>query len=342
MARYFLFWCAGTGFGVVLFAVGLLLTRKKANRAQDWALSMFLVCCLLNLSHPLIIPSNELVEPLEFLMAPLFVAYIATLMRGTFPTKREILLHGIPVMALAGLSLVPAMSVVAWSALLVQMLVYLIPVSGKIHRYALKLREEVSNLEGVEPEWIRWLLAAFLCLYLFFAAVLALRLHATSAFPFRNLLVPALTVFVIALSFRGLLQKSPPRGIINPVPTRERAVVTEKETSRIQGLLDKALKEEKLYLDPELSLSDLADHLDIPRNTLSWVINQVPGRNFYDLIGECRVRDVQSRMADPRQRDQKILSLALDAGFASKPTFNVVFKKVTGMTPSEYRSKIPV
>jgi len=318
MERQWLFWCAGTGFGVVAFAVGLLLTRTGKNRERNLTLSLFLVCCLLNLSHPLIIQSDDLVEPLEFLMAPLFAAYIRTMLCGTFPTKREAFIHGIPFIVLATLSLMPEMAVLSWGTLLVQMMIYLVPVSRKIHRYARKLREEVSNL-GI---------------------VLALKLHMTPFSPVRNLIVPALTIFVIALSFRGLLQKTPPEAIVNPSLTKERPVVTEREAERIRMLLDRALSEEKLYLDPELSLSDLANHIDVPRNTLSWVINRVPGRNFYDLIGECRIREVQAKMADPGQIGQKILSLALDAGFASKPTFNVVFKKVTGMTPSEFRSKI--
>ncbi|HAP42829.1 MAG: hypothetical protein A2087_10915 [Spirochaetes bacterium GWD1_61_31] len=340
MERQWLFWCAGTGFGVVAFAVGLLLTRTGKNRERNLTLSLFLVCCLLNLSHPLIIQSDDLVEPLEFLMAPLFAAYIRTMLCGTFPTKREAFIHGIPFIVLATLSLMPEMAVLSWGTLLVQMMIYLVPVSRKIHRYARKLREEVSNLDGVDPNWLRWLLVAFLCLYLFFGIVLALKLHMTPFSPVRNLIVPALTIFVIALSFRGLLQKTPPEAIVNPSLTKERPVVTEREAERIRMLLDRALSEEKLYLDPELSLSDLANHIDVPRNTLSWVINRVPGRNFYDLIGECRIREVQAKMADPGQIGQKILSLALDAGFASKPTFNVVFKKVTGMTPSEFRSKI--
>ena len=63
-------------------------------------------------------------------------------------------------------------------------------------------------------------------------------------------------------------------------------------------------------------------------------------QSFYDFVNGYRVRYVQRRIESEDARNLKLLSLALDAGFASKSTFNDVFKKQTGRTPSDYRRSV--
>ena len=99
------------------------------------------------------------------------------------------------------------------------------------------------------------------------------------------------------------------------------------------------METDRLYLDPELSLSGLVDRLGATRNQVSYVINRHLGKNFYDFVNEYRVRDVVRRMNEGAAEDLKITALAFDAGFNSKPAFNAVFKRHTGLTPSEYRSR---
>ncbi len=65
-------------------------------------------------------------------------------------------------------------------------------------------------------------------------------------------------------------------------------------------------------------------------------------RLFYDFLNSYRVREVQRRIAAGDARALKILSPALDAGFASKSTFNQVFKKHTNQTPSDFRQALGV
>ena len=99
------------------------------------------------------------------------------------------------------------------------------------------------------------------------------------------------------------------------------------------------METDKLYLDPDLDLSVLAARVGAARNQISYVINQTFGRNFYDYVNEYRVREVLRLMDDSARARDKMLTLAFDAGFNSKPTFNAVFKKITGRTPSDFRLK---
>jgi AraC-like DNA-binding protein len=73
---------------------------------------------------------------------------------------------------------------------------------------------------------------------------------------------------------------------------------------------------------------------------LSEVLNSRIGQTFYDFVNAYRVREVQRRIQAGEARALKILALALDAGFASKSTYNQAFKKHTSQTPSDFRQAV--
>ena len=72
---------------------------------------------------------------------------------------------------------------------------------------------------------------------------------------------------------------------------------------------------------------------------ISNAINQELGKNFFQLINEYRVEEVKERLKDSDNDHLKILSLAFEAGFNSKASFNRVFKSFTGQTPKDYKSE---
>jgi AraC-like DNA-binding protein len=77
--------------------------------------------------------------------------------------------------------------------------------------------------------------------------------------------------------------------------------------------------------------------MGISTRSLSALINGHFGQNFYDFVNSYRIRDAQRQLNDPRQESKTIQRIFEDAGFSSKSTFNTFFKRVTGITPSEYR-----
>ncbi len=94
--------------------------------------------------------------------------------------------------------------------------------------------------------------------------------------------------------------------------------------------------EQCLYQDPELSLSQLAKALNTNPSFLSRIINQGFGMNFNDYINQQRVAEVVARLEKGDQAQFTIMSMAYDAGFNSKATFNRAFRKFTGKNPSDY------
>lgn len=102
--------------------------------------------------------------------------------------------------------------------------------------------------------------------------------------------------------------------------------------------LNLLMETEKVYLNSELGLSQLADKIDVSTNHLSMLLNDYIGKNFYDYINHYRVEEVKRRLQDPNYQRQTLSSIGGDCGFNSKSAFNRIFKNLTGKTPSEYQN----
>jgi AraC-like DNA-binding protein len=123
----------------------------------------------------------------------------------------------------------------------------------------------------------------------------------------------------------------------DPAPRYERSGLTERQAKRLEEALVALMDHEQPWRDSELTLADLAARLSTTPHRLSEVLNAQLGQSFYDFVNGYRVREVQRRIAAGDAERVTMLALALDAGFASKSTFNLVFKKQTGQTPSDFR-----
>lgn len=115
-----------------------------------------------------------------------------------------------------------------------------------------------------------------------------------------------------------------------------KSTLNEDTALRIYNDLNKIMLTEKLYQNAELKLDDLAEALNVLPNHLSQVINSIENKNFYDYVNQLRIDDFIKMISLPENQKFTLLSLAFECGFNSKTSFNRNFKKVTGLTPSEY------
>ena len=111
------------------------------------------------------------------------------------------------------------------------------------------------------------------------------------------------------------------------------------EMDRIVAELESNMKQSKPYLDPQMTIDQLAQTLGCSRHHLSQAINDQLNQSFYDYINQHRVAEAKILLTDPTKSSLKIAAIAYDSGFNSISTFNDVFKKIAGLTPSQFRKQ---
>lgn len=105
----------------------------------------------------------------------------------------------------------------------------------------------------------------------------------------------------------------------------------------LRGRLEEAMAA-KFYRTPGLTIAGLADHLETPEHRLRALINRGLGqRNFSTYLNRHRIAEAKDILADRAQVDLPVLSIAMDLGYNSLPTFNRAFRSETGTTPTEFR-----
>lgn len=119
----------------------------------------------------------------------------------------------------------------------------------------------------------------------------------------------------------------------------ERSSLTRQQAEKYAQSLQEWMNTEKPFLTRDLTILDVSRALDIPQHHLTETMNEYLGKNFYTLVNEYRVEEVKARLLDPKYAHLTVLAIAHDAGFNSKSSFNMTFKKMVGVTPSDFRKE---
>jgi AraC-like DNA-binding protein len=127
--------------------------------------------------------------------------------------------------------------------------------------------------------------------------------------------------------------------ILKQTPKYANSNLSEEDEVEICSRLDKIMATEKLYLQPGLGMMQVAEALHCTRHHLSQVINNKLQLTFNDYINNLRLQQAKQLLLDDKKSGLKIAAIAYDAGFNSLSTFNEVFKKHTGKTPSDFRKE---
>jgi AraC-like DNA-binding protein len=216
-----------------------------------------------------------------------------------------------------------------------------------IRRYRERLKSYYSGSGHPELKWLRFLLILSLIAYSLISALYMVD-SAMNLMPFKILQVLGFAIastFIIIIGFFGLRQgdlfSSSIQSKSNTEPSGKIPLtgVVKGDKDFVATLLE-YMREKKPYLNPELNLDSLSNSLKVNQDYLSGVLNGSLNMNFYDFVNHYRVEEFKSLCRDPEKRKLTIIALAMDSGFNSKATFNRVFKKSAGITPSEYFSNV--
>ncbi|MEO7383914.1 MAG: helix-turn-helix transcriptional regulator [Novosphingobium sp.] len=243
--------------------------------------------------------------------------------------------------SLALLVSVAFLLVLAWCA---QTAIYLLMIYRQLARYRSRLKDLFASNDSRELWWLTvfagivgsvWLLAVASLLLDSFANRRLLDGREAAGLGF------VLVTFLASWGLRqqpGFTSRYLPAQPDVPEPTAkyQRSALDQTRAERIAWKLKRAMTEDRLYLEPELSLFGLAERLGVPANYLSQTLNEHIGECFFDHINRWRV---DAAIPDILAGDQSVLDVALAVGFNSRSTFYKAFRRATGQTPTAYRSR---
>lgn len=150
----------------------------------------------------------------------------------------------------------------------------------------------------------------------------------------------AIPVFIYVIGYFSLKQPE-----LFRVPSEKEKASEKKdrlttfEIELLQQKLNSLMVNEKVFLQNNLTLAEVADVLATSTNNLSWLLNQVYKTTFYDFINGYRVKEFVKKIENREHLKHTILALSMDVGFNSKSTFNKAFKDTMHDTPSNFIKK---
>jgi AraC-like DNA-binding protein len=353
-----------------LIQASVLVLTKRGNRRAHKIMAFFLLAVAIVLAGGMILllglydrwpPLGILMGSIVLVYHPLFYLYIRAMTVRDDRRGPLDLLHGVPFLigllawgahifqapAAAGIGGVLGWFVRSPSAFVIfataiQSVFYITGIVRLLRAHAARVKSAFATIEPVALGWLRMRLIAYAAIWIVGFGLVAFTGFESSA----SNMVGQIVTFLIALNtfaagYRAMLQ---PEIVLGPAPLPtqkryERSSLNSENAALYKERLREWMERERAYLDPEITLPKLALSLDIPVAHLSRVINESYGRNFYEFINRYRVEEAKRRLALPDAGKAKLIAVAMDCGFNSVPTFNRVFKEMTGRTPSDYRKR---
>lgn len=152
-----------------------------------------------------------------------------------------------------------------------------------------------------------------------------------------HLLILFITFLIYYIGLKGYLQ---PDYTFNKneitLKNNSTSITSNIKISETIKQLQKVMNEDKVFLNPKLSIYQLSNTLGVSQKKLSLAINQYFKMNFRDFINKYRIEEVKSKLNDIDYNHMSILGIALECGFNSEASFYRIFKKNTGVSPKEF------
>jgi len=359
-----------------LFVSLFLFTHKKGKNISNKLLGFLFLCyglwvwdlyatIFLFEKYPYL---AYIFNSLLWLIGPCLLLYTYSVIYKDFRIRKKHLLHLIPYLSVVLLSIftfhvksidykrtylehaISDSSILIWgssSLILAHVLTYIIVAFKSIISYQNILSNILSNAEKIRLSWLKFMLiGSFVIFFSLFTVVLNQYFRWEEKVPeeLMYIFIFLLLIFITSTLFKSLKQPEIFSGIstdeVRDIPKYANSTLKIEESEKYTEKLTNYMELEKPYLDPNLSITDLAEKLDFNVKILSQVINNNLGLRFFDYVNKYRIRDSELLIENPPDPKMTILEIMYHVGFNSKSSFNTAFKKFTGMTPSEIKRKL--
>jgi AraC-like DNA-binding protein len=218
-----------------------------------------------------------------------------------------------------------------------------------------KIKDSYSNIERINLNWLRHLTIGLIFVWGVVVIIYIVNVFSEKYLKMDFLIYTAASILIYSIGYISLRQPQIfglpiQKPDVEPVPVSKEAM-EERMSYQKSGLTDieaqsyltnllQMMITDRPYLNSDLTLRELAGKLSISPHNLSEILNTRLNQSFYDFINSYRVEEVKRRLADKESGNYSLIAIAFDSGFNSKSTFNTIFKKQTGTTPSQYRQQL--
>lgn len=341
-----------------LLMLGLVLLSKKSIKKQsNRILALYMFTNALVLIHFLFYLLDLFYTPdvpiFYYLLAPILYLYVRSMCDKDFALKPVHLAHGL-IFALASVYVAAKDLFVAgpggnWPyyeflyaqvILHVQIALYILASLLSIYNYRKEIKDHFSSVERIDLSWLLLILIGFAAMWgSDLVAFILIVVFGDPGSISYYLVVSSVTInlaFANYLVYKGLQQADTLNGLKTSGKYSGSKIPEEARTTMVRKLKE-FMDHKKPYLNPDLSIKDLSEPLNIHPKFLSQLINSQFDQNFYDFVNFYRIEEAKKILHLNEDKKMTILEVLYEVGFNSKSAFNTAFKKYTGKTPTEFR-----
>ncbi|MFC4656762.1 helix-turn-helix domain-containing protein [Rheinheimera marina] len=216
-----------------------------------------------------------------------------------------------------------------------------------VWNYRQQLRHEQADLKTSDVAWLKIMLLSFLLIFALDTVLVCLKLYGFLAddFDMDLLNVVGLSSYYLNFVALNILIFLRFTSFVTVAPVSEQPLFEAKDESaavfdqQIALRLEQLMREQKFYANPDITLDKLAAAAGYPAKKVSLTIKQCHQQNFYEYVNSYRIAQAKLLLAEQGPEAQTITDIYFAVGFNSKSVFNTFFKRLEGVTPSQYRDQ---
>ena len=361
------------GIGAIqgLFLSFLLMTSHRGNKRANRVLGVVIFMFTLNLGHVILELTQLyhryphlllLIYPTPFLIAPLILGYVTLLTHPNFKFKKKYLLHFLPFLLNvifftvtfylksgeykiqrfeASRTTVTPVDYFWSISHVIYTIPYLIAGVMVIKKHRQRIQNSFSSIDKITLSWLQKFFYIIIIVFVINTILDILYFLNVNRFIGNPVMGVIVAVVIYSIGYMGWRQPEifAHGELIEPAEKYKSSPLNREQAERYKKQLIEIMETQKPFLKHSLTIHELADQLNIPAYQLSQIINEHFGKNFFEFINSHRIEEAKRLLTDGKFSHYSILAIAHDAGFKSKSVFNTAFKKHTGMTPSQFRSR---
>jgi len=222
-----------------------------------------------------------------------------------------------------------------WYVIKISPLVYFISALVTVINYRKRLKEHYSVINEPAFNWLYYLTLGFV-----FTGAWTL---AISLITFIFLFPLGITdnylsfLLVVALFYYSISHAQSLTKTKENIPSQADLPASDKPLdSTIKKIMD-GIEKDKLFLHHTLNIEHFSKKIDVPYRVVSYAINKEFGTNFFEFINHHRIEEAKRLLSDKAYEKLTVMEILLESGFNSKSSFQRFFKRLTGVSPTEFR-----